>query len=281
MLTLNSPPWDRPATIRRWLKKPGDRLVEGEVLFEAETEDALIEVVAAKAGVLREILVPEKTTFAGNLPVARMDLTGDNSQKSKTEAKRPVPSGGVIPVLMPQAGQSMEEGTIVKWRVTEGARIKKGQPIFDIETDKAVVEIEATHDGRLARIVVPEGGSVAVKKPVAYLAEYDAEVDAYGATPIPSDGGETDPAPERSSDPTAFSPSIPTSPMGGRNKISPAARRLAEERGIDLNCLESGNGPGGRILSTDLVGAPSRKKLTRMRKAIASALQGSKQTIPH
>ena len=73
----------------------------------------------------------------------------------------------------------MEEGTIVKWRVSPGAAIQKGQVIFEVETDKAVVDVEAVDSGRLARIVVPQGGTTAVKQPVAYLAANDADVEAY------------------------------------------------------------------------------------------------------
>src|SRR5438034_11753272 len=88
-------------------------------------------------------------------------------------------AGQVTPILRPQAGQSMEEGTIARWYVQPGAAITKGQVIFDVETDKATIAVEATDSGRLARIVLPEGGTSAVKQPVAYLAENDADVDAF------------------------------------------------------------------------------------------------------
>ena len=234
---------------------------------------------------------------------------------------------------MPQAGQSMEEGTIVKWRVQPGAQIRQGEIIFEVETDKAVVEVEAVEAGRLARIVVPEGGTIGVKQPVAFLADTDAAVEAYLASAerfagsAPTEAGRACPdesgraaspasglshhplsnhTPQPSSqaveipDPqaTTTAPSVPTVPQasGARVKVSPAARKIASQRGIDLNLLKSGRGPGGRILSTDLPGpelvspAPTtpaaaagivRKKLSKMRRAIAANLQASKQTIPH
>ena len=73
----------------------------------------------------------------------------------------------------------MEEGTIISWKVKEGDQIEVGQIIMEIETDKAMMEVEAVDAGRIARIVAREGDIVEVKKPVAYLAEVDVDIDAY------------------------------------------------------------------------------------------------------
>src|SRR5262249_11421024 len=89
------------------------------------------------------------------------------------------PASRVYPVLMPQVGQSMEQGTIIKWRVRPGERVNKGDILFEVETDKAVIEVEATEAGRLARIIVPEGETVQIKQPVAYLADNDKDLDAF------------------------------------------------------------------------------------------------------
>jgi pyruvate dehydrogenase E2 component (dihydrolipoamide acetyltransferase) len=211
----------------------------------------------------------------------------------------------VIPILMPQAGQSMEEGTIRTWLVQPGSRVEKGQAIFEVETDKAVVDVEAADAGRLARIVVYEGGTVAVKVPVAYLAENDADVDAFLAaqaggaaaaaavsgtqqdTAVPSERGESrSPSVEAPSTSPAVTDAVQQGE--GRRRISPAARRIAGERGIDVSALGAGSGPGGRIVSTDLPAAAQpagggevRRKMSRMRQAIAAGMLRSKQTIPH
>ena len=203
------------------------------------------------------------------------------------------PGGEVTPVLMPQAGQSMEEGMIVAWRVGPGDTIKVGQVIFDVETDKATIEVEAVDAGRLARIVVAAGETIAVKQPVGYLAGDDADVEAYlgsrGAE-APAEG----PAPPAAEAPAEAAPAAPLAPpaapavvQGGRVKASPAARKLAEQRHIDLAAVGRGSGPDGRILSTDVAGAahaaagPVRHAMSGMRKAIARNLLHSKQTIPH
>jgi pyruvate dehydrogenase E2 component (dihydrolipoamide acetyltransferase) len=290
-------------TVKRWLKQPGEIVAEGEVLLEVETEDALLEVIAGRGGALSRILASAGTTVGGAAQVAEINPAGLGSTvpaQMSREVPPIQPAGLVIPILMPQAGQSMEEGTIVKWHVQPGALIMKGQVLFDIETDKAVVEIEAADEGRLARIVVAEGGTIGVKKPVAYIAESDADVEAYLAntrvsefTGSKSESGQSDVLTSglRASRPTASSAELGSD---ARRRFSPAAKRMMRDRGIDMGSLGLGSGPGGRILSVDLPrnlsqrkpvaaagGAPSGKRLSKMRKAIAAALQASKQTIPH
>src|SRR5471030_2202573 len=87
------------------------------------------------------------------------------------------PPDNVIPILLPQAGNSMEEGTILSWRFKVGDRIKAGDVLFDLETDKATIEVESEVSGRLAKIVVGEGQSAPVKTPVAYLSESDIALE--------------------------------------------------------------------------------------------------------
>ena len=212
-----------------------------------------------------------------------------------------VPSGPVTPILMPQVGNTMEEGTVLKWLVKSGDCIQKGEIIFEVETDKAVVDVEATDSGRVARIVVGEDEMIKVLQPVAYLAERDADVDVYLASRQKS----TPRPPLLPSEAHSIAAEVPTpsaTPSGGDRKIkaSPSARRLARERGIDLLTVGTGTGPEGRILSTDLEeaaavppsaevaggtpeqqGAVVRRPLDKMRRSIARNLQKSKQTIPH
>lgn len=200
----------------------------------------------------------------------------------------PVNSGSVVPVLMPQAGQSMEEGTILSWKVKEGDRIEVGQIIMEIETDKATMEVEAVDGGRIAKIVAQAGTIVPVKVPVAFLAEEGVNVDAFlasaGTAPAESPKqAVAAPAPQSSPAPKAAASVSDT----GRVKASPAARKAAESKGISLASIGAGSGPGGRIISTDVENAdaiPTEtvvRPLSGMRKAIARNLSHSKQTIPH
>lgn len=213
------------------------------------------------------------------------------------------PIGSVVPVLLPQAGNSMEEGTIVKWHVQPGETVKAGQVLFELETDKATIEVEAEVDGRLARIVLPEGGTAPVKTPVAYLADSDADLEAYlgssqsaatSEAPSPQLPQEPRPAPETSA---------PQQPALGSSRIkaSPVARRAAKELGVDLASIGLGSGPDGRILLEDVEAAAKRQPapiafapepmpagqggarapMPKMRRAIARNLSLSKQTVPH
>jgi pyruvate dehydrogenase E2 component (dihydrolipoamide acetyltransferase) len=156
------------------------------------------------------------------------------------------------------------------------------------------MEVEAINAGRLARIVVNEGQSVPVKTSVAYLADSDADVDAY----IASQAAQSEPSqkttqPAQTQSVVSQASATQKTPAAvsdtGRVKASPAARRLAEEKGVNLASVGAGSGPGGRVLSTDVASADVsaasgemlRHPLSRMRKAISQNLAYSKQNIPH
>jgi pyruvate dehydrogenase E2 component (dihydrolipoamide acetyltransferase) len=278
-------------TVRRWLKKPGDSVQQGDLIVELETDAGVLQLESPVSGRMGEILLAEGKSGPINAPLVTIESDTAASPTPAPIAATPkpassAPSGKVIPILMPKAGQSMEEGTINKWHVKPGATISKGQLIFEIETDKANMDVEAQDAGRLARIVSPEGSVVPVQQPVAYLADNDADVDALvgGSGPAPAPVAKVEApaaAPQRAS--VVSSPAVSD---GGRVKASPAARKIAGERGIALNAVAHGSGPGGRILSTDvpLSAAPvsgGRKRMSQMRKAIAKALSHSKQNIPH
>jgi pyruvate dehydrogenase E2 component (dihydrolipoamide acetyltransferase) len=194
-------------------------------------------------------------------------------------------SDAVVPILMPQAGNSMEEGTILRWHKGVGDRVAIGEVLFEVETDKANIDVEAEAAGRLARVLVREGDTVAVKTPVALLAERDEDVAGWTARtavavasdkPVPSA-----PAPMRE---------VVDRPESGELRASPAAHKRAAELGVSIGSLGTGSGPHGRILVEDVeaaavagpkaVPAPAPQS-TRMRKAIGRAMAHSKATVPH
>ena len=201
-----------------------------------------------------------------------------------------------VPILMPQAGNTMEEGTVLEWLVAEGELIELGQIICEIETDKATMEYESPVAGRLARIVAAVDEPIAVKEVIAVVAETDAAADAYLA-------GEGDSSAIPAASAVASSPPttgqvsrVPaTKDSTGRVKASPAARKQAAQQNVALETVGVGSGPGGRILSSDLVNATARivsatnesavlgerRPMSKMRRAIGTNLQHSKQTIPH
>jgi pyruvate dehydrogenase E2 component (dihydrolipoamide acetyltransferase) len=288
----------KSATIRKWLKKPGESVGKGDLIVQIETDAGIVDIESPVAGRLGKVLVADGATAAvhADLAMVETDSAPNNSPPpppplTPTTPKPAAPTGAgkATPILMPKAGQSMEEGTIIKWHVRVGDTVKQGQVIFEIETDKANMEVEAPAAGRVARILTAEGQSLAVQQPVAYLADSDAELDAF----IAAHGGST--AAPAAAQPKAEAATITAAPTaapavsdGGRVKASPAARKIAQDRGIDLHTIPSGAGPGGRILSTDvpLEAAPAtastnRKRMSQMRRAIGRTLQQSKQTIPH
>ena len=302
-------------TVVRWLKAEGQTVKQGEVLLEVETDKATVEIESDRDGVLLKVLAEAGVTVPIRMPIALLGEAGEDvadavraakeklAQAGGEEAPAPPPQqapapplppdGAVTPVLMPQAGNTMEEGMVTKWLVQVGQDIKVGDLIFEAETDKANVQIESSDAGRLARIVVQEGETVPVKTPVAYLADNDADVDAYlAALPVATPGATPAPVAARSAPTTA----VPVAaPRTGRVKASPAARKIAAQRGVDLAALPPGRGPGGRILSTDVPAGPIapaaaavttaggevRRPMSSMRRAIAQNLLTSKQTIPH
>ena len=244
-----------------------------------------------------------------------------------------------IELKMPALSPTMEEGTLAKWLVKEGDTVAAGDLLAEIETDKATMEFEAVDEGVIAKILVAEGtDEVKVGTVIALIAGEGEEAGAAAPAPaaakepVARDGGETGagqpakeapaPAPEtvsaKSINPVQHSEAAPQpkADLGDRVKASPLARRLAEQRGIDLAGL-AGSGPGGRIVKADVDGAAGKPaaaapaaaapaaqvraqataapapsygvpeiphevaKLSNMRKTIARRLTESKQNVPH
>jgi pyruvate dehydrogenase E2 component (dihydrolipoamide acetyltransferase) len=267
-----------------------------------------------------------------------------------------------VEITMPQLSDTMTEGTVVKWLKKEGDKVKGGETIAEVETDKAVMEMESFEGGTLAHIAAPEGTKVPVGGLIAVLAtskENPQDVKKQAGSPgRPASAGResapaapSSPAPEKSAAPQPQQPARASHTMvaaargelhepegvghgatrqqlapasvateseenGARLRVSPLARRLAAEKGIDLTQLK-GSGPGGRIIQRDVesftpsakaaatlpatakpakpsptaampvlatrtaVGGKELVALTKMRQTIALRLQQSKQQIPH
>jgi pyruvate dehydrogenase E2 component (dihydrolipoamide acetyltransferase) len=198
-----------------------------------------------------------------------------------------------INILMPALSPTMEKGNLAKWLKKEGDKVKSGDVIAEIETDKATMEVEAVDEGTLAKIVVPEGTQdVPVNELIAVLAGDGEDVKAAGASAggakpaaapakaeAPKQEAKKDqtPAPQakpaEAPKPAAPAPqAAPASQANGHGRIfsSPLARRLAKEAGIELGRI-NGSGPHGRIIARDVADAKSGKGL----KAPAAAPSGA------
>jgi pyruvate dehydrogenase E2 component (dihydrolipoamide acetyltransferase) len=176
----------------------------------------------------------------------------------------------------------MESGTIVKWLKAEGDPVEKGEPLYELDTDKVTQEVEAEASGLLLKIAVQEG-EVPVGQTIAVIGEAGEHVPEVAAEPEP------EPAAEPVLQQEDGRPAEPVVSCGGRVKASPLARRIARERGVDLASLR-GTGPEGRIVAEDVerteAGAPvppvapqpvvsgevERRELTSIRRTIARRL---------
>jgi len=150
-------------------------------------------------------------------------------------------------VKLPRLGQGMESGTIVKWLKAEGDQVEKGEPLYELDTDKVTQEVEADASGVLLKIAVSEG-EVAVGKTIAVIGEQGEQVEVKAepsATPEPKPAAAQ---PERPEQPAQIREQATAN---GRVKASPLARRIARERGIDLNAV-AGTGPDGRVVAEDV-----------------------------
>lgn len=229
-------------------------------------------------------------------------------------------------LTMPKLSPTMEEGTITKWRKKEGDHVKAGDVLFEVATDKATVEHNALDEGWLRKIMIKEGESAIVNQAIAVFTEEKGEsIEGYkpeGITPQatlapkPAEeekedkpleraretirGGMQEPAFVPEAPLTEYTFNVPTEELSKRIPISPLAKKLAKEKGIDLTTVK-GSGPDGRIMQRDLdLAQPSalvtfgRREapttapgtyeeipLSPMRKMIGQRLQESKTFIPH
>jgi pyruvate dehydrogenase E2 component (dihydrolipoamide acetyltransferase) len=199
---------------------------------------------------------------------------------------------------MPSLGADMEAGTLVEWLVKPGDQVKRGDIVAVVETQKGAIEIEIFDSGEIAQILVERGNKVPVGTPLARLRMAEAAAPAARAErpeappPAPRAAPVAEPPPSPPVAPVARPPKVGEEVAAARARISPAARRLAEQRGVDLAHI-TGSGPGGSIVLADVeralasaeVKAEGRRAigldLDAMRQAIAAAMARSKREIPH
>lgn len=203
-------------------------------------------------------------------------------------------------IVMPQMGYDMREGTVVKWYKGEGEEVARGEVIADIETDKATVEFEAYTSGVLRRIIADEGVSIPVGELIAVIAGADEVLDEIPTSSSDDPGDAVTPVATTSQKPNDIrETTAPVPPQDTRLRASPIARRLAQEKNIDL-AVVTGTGPGGRITEQDVlefvspvatsgqqpnipssVGSGDKVELSRMRQVIAKVTSDSKREAPH
>lgn len=310
--------------VAKWHKKVGDKVKSGDLLADIETDKATMEFESFQDGVLLHIGVQEKGAVAVDSLIAILGKEGEditallngNSGGSK-QATEPVKSVAAestgdqkaiaLPstiqiVRMPKLSDTMTEGVIAKWHKKVGDKVKSGELLADIETDKATMEFESFQDGVLLHRGIEEGKSIPVDSVIAILGKGDEDIKSIitSLSSQPSNKPVTTTAADKlpvSSTPTSTQKANPVSSSNGRVKASPLAKALAKEKGIDISKV-NGTGDNGRVTKTDILnfkggsGARSRsfvsgvesftdEPASQMRKTIARRLLESKNGAPH
>ena len=316
-------------TVATWFKKVGDTVKEGDILAEIETDKATMEFEAFHEGELLHIGIEEGQTAPVDALLAIIGQKGEDisallgggavaeatSESAPAEAVEASSAAAELPagveiITMPRLSDTMEEGTVASWLKKVGDTVTEGDILAEIETDKATMEFEAFYGGTLLHIGIQEGESAKVDSLLAIIGDKDADVEqalAYAnasnapAVEVKEEAPKAAPAPTPATPapaPVAAAVAAPTPVQNtsGRVIASPLAKRLAEERGIQLAQVQ-GSGDGGRIIKRDIEhfkgggmavsaapqGIESVVELAnnQMRKTIAKRLGASKFTAPH
>ena len=311
-------------TVVTCLVKVGDQVKKGDVIFEVETDKATLEMESPANGFVKAIVAQIGQTLpvgdvcmilgdknetvdasaygaVGSAPAAKTRTVAAQPAASKAPAAQAaaavaLPASANV-VKLPQLGQTMEEGTIVSCLVKVGDEVKKGDVVFEVETDKATLEMESPAAGFVKAIVAQPGVTVPVGDPVLILAAKDIEISDAMVASLKAGGAAA--APAAAAAPSAGAPARQApAPVRRTGKIiaSPRAKLAAKNRGIDL-ALVAGTGPGGRITEKDVqaaatstpaakaaatgeIGLGSLVPLNRLQRITAERMLLSKQTIP-
>jgi 2-oxoglutarate dehydrogenase E2 component (dihydrolipoamide succinyltransferase) len=310
-------------TILRWLKQPGEQVKKDEPILEISTDKVDTEVPAPVAGVLLQQLVQEKETVGVGTPIAVIGAENEVASSAPAPKAAPAPkqeaaqspakqeaapvqskqeaapqaaapqSGNEQAVVMPKMGESITEGTILRWLKQPGDQVKKDEPILEISTDKVDTEVPSPFAGVLTKQLAQEKETVAVGDPVAYIstsggapAQASAPAAQPQPAPTPQPAQQTKPQPNGYSAPQpsyaapAPQPSFaPVGRMSGSRFYSPLVRSIAKSEGIGLNELETiaGSGLGGRVNKNDILAYIQNR---RSGAAAQPALRPSAPAVP-
>ncbi|XP_004646413.1 dihydrolipoyllysine-residue acetyltransferase component of pyruvate dehydrogenase complex, mitochondrial [Octodon degus] len=347
-------PTMQAGTIARWEKKEGEKINEGDLIAEVETDKATVGFESLEECYMAKILVAEGTR---DVPVGAVicitvgkpedieafkNYTLDSSAAPTpqaapapppaTAASPPAPSaqapGSSYPthmqVLLPALSPTMTMGTVQRWEKKVGEKLSEGDLLAEIETDKATIGFEVQEEGYLAKILIAEGTrDVPLGTPLCIIVEKEADIAAFAdyrptevtdlkpqaPPPTPPLVATVPPTPQPVSPTPPGTPAAPAPPAGPRGRVfvSPLAKKLAAEKGIDLTQVK-GTGPDGRIIKKDIDSfVPSKAApapaaavpppspgvapvptgvftdipISNIRRVIAQRLMQSKQTIPH
>jgi pyruvate dehydrogenase E2 component (dihydrolipoamide acetyltransferase) len=321
--------------IAKWHKKVGDKVKSGELLADIETDKATMEFESFQDGVLLHIGVQEKSAVPVDSIIAILGKEGEDiagilnskleikngsaSTKNETTDSTPIVQQSTLPksiqiVRMPKLSDTMTDGVVAKWHKKVGDKVKSGDLLADIETDKATMEFESFQDGVLMHIGSEEGKSTPVDSVLAILGKGDENIkevlaslaSGHDKTQMSQDKGQKlQDSAQNSTQKSIMQNGVEaisnttSNRSDSRIKASPLAKALAKEKGIDLSKVQ-GTADNGRITKADIENykpSPSSAKATtsivqgaesfvdepisQMRKTIARRLLESKNGAPH
>jgi pyruvate dehydrogenase E2 component (dihydrolipoamide acetyltransferase) len=329
--------------VAKWLKKVGDKIEEGDILAEIETDKAVMEFESFHEGILLHIGLNEGESAKVDTLLAIIGDKGENieivlkdaqasaeakisappeieekakevaaesvSESAQETSSTPALPEGVKIIMMPRLSDTMTEGTVASWLKKVGDNINEGDILAEIETDKATMEFESFDEGNLLYIGINEGESAMVDSVLAIIGKKGTDVSTVieeikkGSFSKAKEEEKTETKPQQGSKtsetPIIAAPVVSKNKEGGRIFASPLAKKIANEKGINLAQVQ-GTGENGRIIKSDIenftpgssasatmpfvpAGQESFEETpnSQMRKVIARRLGESKFTAPH
>ena len=278
-------------TVTRWLKQEGDTVERDEPLLEVSTDKVDTEIPSPASGVLTKIVAQEDDTVevggelaviseqgesGGVQPAPRQQPAQPEPAAEEPAAEEPEPkpaaapsaAGKATPVLMPELGESVTEGTVTRWLKKVGDKVAADEPLVEVSTDKVDTEIPSPVSGTLLEITAEEDVTVAVGGELAKIGEPGADTAGAPAKPEPQPVAVPAPVPvsvpeERKPEPIPQpqrgpAPAAASLGTDGAPYVTPLVRKLASEHNVDLGSIK-GTGVGGRIRKQDVLAAAGQK----------------------
>ncbi len=312
-------------TVAKWLKKVGDKISEGDILAEIETDKATMEFESFNAGTLLHIGIQEGETASVDSLLAiigeqgedissMLNKTSEASNESSANAKQEKAEGesvsevkkeetkesgekvkepagndnkqssgelpkGVTIVTMPRLSDTMTEGTVAKWLKKVGDKISEGDILAEIETDKATMEFESFNSGTLLKIGIEEGQTAPIDSVLAIIGPEGTDVSSIDqntkSSVKPAESQENQAAPAK--DQSSSEDTVAQETDGKRIFISPLARKIADEKGIEISKIK-GSGENGRIVKSDVENYSEAKPSAERTSQTQPSQQTSEQT---
>jgi len=261
-----------------WEKQVGDRIERGDIVATVETDKAIMDVEVFRDGYLSGPIAPLDSTVPVGGTLAYLVASADEVQRgdapattrtqsapidatAQAAASSAAPAGASHTIVMPQLSDTMTEGVVVSWEKKPGDRIERGTVVAQVETDKAIMDVEVFREGYLSGPLAPVGSTVPVGAALAFLVDQSEQVVRTEAAPAaaPAKKAAAVPASPTAAAARNVAPAVSIAgtapvPRPRSRKATPYARAIAGQRGVVLEQV-SGSGPGGVIIAADVFGA--------------------------